>query len=90
MKNGWGQTLTLILTFVICAVSSALWIQGQNQIVMNAVLAIETDQKIMRVRLTTGGWSRSQQQEFVDDLRDMSGHPVPSLVPLGVYLGKLP
>jgi apolipoprotein N-acyltransferase len=69
--NGWNQTLTLLLAIILACVSGSVWIQGQHHDLHTAIVSVKHDQ--------AGSWSRSQQQQFVDDLRGVSDHPVPTL-----------
>lgn len=94
MKNGWLQTIcviaTMVLSLVTTSVVGAMWIKDQLHDTQLAILAIEAEQEIVRVRLTTGGWSRSQAQGWVDALRPMATHPIPNLPPVGIEFGRRP
>ena len=79
----WGQTAVVILTIIGACVSGALWIEKKTQKLDIAILDVRAthalDQAAVATRLTMAGWSRQQQQAFVDNLREVADHPVPSL-----------
>lgn len=70
--NGWTQTITLMITVAFAVASCAFW-----------MTSIMSDQRLINAsiinRLGPGGWSRPEQQEFVNTLREMANHPVPNL-----------
>ena len=79
----WGQTLVVLLAIVTACVSGALWIERTSGDLHRAILAVKTthelDQAAIANRLTLGGWSRIQAQNFTDRLREVADHPIPSL-----------
>lgn len=91
MKEGWGQTLTIVGTIV----AGMTWISTQHAGIYEKMnekhleiyerfVAIEIEHVIIRNRLTRGGWSRGQEQQSNDALREAAkgSHEVPPLPPL--------
>ncbi len=77
--NGWQHTITIVLSLVATAVCSALWIQTHFHDIDSRFLTLEAVDKAIFTQITTQGFSRSQAQHFVDDLRRSTDHKVPSI-----------
>lgn len=77
--NGWSQTLSVILALVTTAVGGTLWFQSKHTSMVMAISSLRHEQSIMNYRLFAGGWSRWQQQAWVDELREVADHPLPTL-----------
>ena len=79
----WGQTIVVLLTIFGACVSGVLWVERSDSALGKVLLELKSthalDQAAIESRLTLSGWSRQQQQAFVDDLRAVADHPVPSL-----------
>lgn len=90
MGQDWRQTFVLIVTVVSASLGSMAWIQSQHRDILNTsaeqsmglltlVGALKVEQGFVKIRLEEGGWSRGQQQEWIDLLREQSGHPIPNI-----------
>ncbi len=83
--NGWLQTIVLLISIVGSGVGVALWIAGEISDVKISIVKIQSvhdlDMAAVRNRLTAGGWSRPQQQKWIDALRTVASvsHTVPDL-----------
>jgi len=82
-RSGWGQTISVLLSIVIACVVGALWIKSENQMVLDLIKKIQSDQDIFNravvTRFTSAGWSLKQHSEWRDDLAEVAGHPVPPI-----------
>ena len=90
----WWEFVALLLTIVSSAVVVTWCIAGElsdtELSMVKEISSLETqitkvksvhdlDMAAIRNRLTSNGWSRPEMQGWIDALRPIAGHPIPSL-----------
>lgn len=84
-NTNWIQILTFIILIVGAVISNAVLVFKSHSDMRLSISELKMElvstQLLMKHRITTGGWSRQQMQEFINDLRTTSDHKIPNLRP---------
>ena len=82
MGKDWGQTMVVLLAVAASSVGVSLWVQSLVHPLGMKVLALELtitgDRKAVKARLGAEGWSYSEQNRWIEELRLNAEHAVPS------------
>ena len=88
------EMIVLLFTIIGSAAGVAWLLKGEISDVTISILKTRTDveasiattrsvhdldMSAIRDRLTAGGWSRPEQQRWIDALRPLAGHSIPDL-----------
>ncbi len=79
----WWEMLVLLISIVGSAVGVAWLLKGEISDIEISIVKVQSvhdlDMASIRSRLTSGGWSRPEQQQWIDALRTRAGHSIPNL-----------
>ena len=77
--NGWKQTITVILSVIGMGVTSMIWLENRLDSLEQDQVIGKIEREAISLRLNEYGFSRTQAQRFVDDLRGVADHPIPPI-----------
>ena len=87
-RRDWLHTCTtvamVILAIVVACFRMGDWLEGKLATFRETLTELESEHAAFRNRLTLNGWSRSDQEEWRNDLEKSCEHPVPHLPPMRV------
>ncbi len=77
-RNGWLQTISILLAVALAAGSTVAAISRQNHALVGKMMKFEAELSALQARVADGGWSYRQHLEWVAELRMKADHEIPS------------